>query len=178
MLFFGAYIVTDPGMTPLQRCQILSEKEYRDMREKYEDDFEAGMGAEAIKKLLQQIDCAKLSEQLRAELEEASGQKKAKIVKRLEVVEAFHRSGILRGHKELLPRFGQGQHGIAALIAVGSKLRGVIQRAGMVKDQFFCACGRCLGGSTTRQGQYCSRQNAQELLSRQFHQFSAKVSVY
>ena len=63
------------------------------MREKYEDDFEAGMGAEAIKKLLQQIDCAKLSEQLRAELEEASGQKKAKIVKRLEVVEAFHRSG-------------------------------------------------------------------------------------
>ena len=59
-----------PAMTPLQRCQILSEKEYRDMREKYEDDFEAGMGAEAIKKLLQQIDCAKLSEQLRAELEE------------------------------------------------------------------------------------------------------------
>ena len=93
VLYFGAYIVTDPGMTPLQRCQILSEKEYRDMREKYEDDFEAGMGAEAVKKLLQQIDCAKLSEQLRAELEEASGQKKAKIVKRLEVVEAFHRSG-------------------------------------------------------------------------------------
>ena len=93
VLYFGAYIVTEPGMTPLQRCQILSEKEYRDMREKYEDDFEAGMGAEAIKKLLQQIDCAKLSEQLRAELEEASGQKKAKIVKRLEVVEAFHRSG-------------------------------------------------------------------------------------
>ena len=58
VLYFGAYIVTDPGMTPLQRCQILSEKEYRDMREKYEDDFEAGMGAEAIKKLLQQIDCA------------------------------------------------------------------------------------------------------------------------
>ena len=93
VLYFGAYIVTDPGDTPLERCQILSEREYRDMREKYEDDFEAGMGAEAIKKLLQQIDCAKLSEQLRAELEEASGQKKAKIVKRLEVVEAFHRSG-------------------------------------------------------------------------------------
>ena len=71
VLYFGAYIVTDPGMTPLQRCQILSEKEYRDMREKYEDDFEAGMGAEAIKKLLQQIDCAKLSEQLRAELDES-----------------------------------------------------------------------------------------------------------
>ena len=92
--------------------------------------------------------------------------------------QAFHLSGILRGHKELLPRFGQGQHGIAALIAVGSKLCGVIQRTGMVKDQFFCAGGRCLGGGATRQSQYCSRQNAQELLSRQFHQFSAKVSVY
>ena len=63
-------------MTPLQRCQILSEKEYRDMREKYEDDFEAGMGAEAIKKLLQQIDCAKLSEQLRAELEEPAARRR------------------------------------------------------------------------------------------------------
>ena len=59
VLYFGAYIVTDPGMTPLQRCQILSEKEYRDMREKYEDDFEAGMGAEAVKKLLQDIDLEK-----------------------------------------------------------------------------------------------------------------------
>ena len=93
VLYFGSYIVTDPGFTPLQKCQILSEKEYRDMREKYEDDFDAGMGAEAIKKLLQQIDCDQLSAQLRAELQEASGQKKAKLVKRLEVVEAFRQSG-------------------------------------------------------------------------------------
>ncbi len=63
------------------------------MREKYEDDFKAGMGAEAIKELLQQIDCTKLSEELRHELQNASGQKKAKLVKRLEVVEAFKQSG-------------------------------------------------------------------------------------
>ena len=56
VLYFAAYIVTDPGLTPLTKNQILSEKEYRDMREKYEDDFEAGMGAEAVKKLLQDID--------------------------------------------------------------------------------------------------------------------------
>ncbi len=93
VLYFAAYIVTDPGFTPLQKNQILTEKEYRDMREKYEDDFDAGMGAEAIKKLLQDIDCEALSAQLRAELKEASGQKKAKIVKRLEVVEAFRQSG-------------------------------------------------------------------------------------
>ncbi len=93
VLYFGAYIVTDPGFTPLQKCQTLTEKEYWDMREKYEDDFDAGMGAEAIKKLLQQVDCEQLSVQLRAELKEASGQKKAKLVKRLEVVEAFLQSG-------------------------------------------------------------------------------------
>ena len=93
VLYFGSYIVTDPGFTPLTKCQILNEKEYWDMREKYEDDFDAGMGAEAIKKLLQQIDCEELSAQLRAELKDASGQKKAKIVKRLEVVEAFCQSG-------------------------------------------------------------------------------------
>ena len=73
--------------------QILSEREYRDMREKYEDDFDAGMGAEAIKKLLQQIDCEELSVKLREELASAGGQKKAKLVKRLEVVEAFRQSG-------------------------------------------------------------------------------------
>ena len=93
VLYFASYIVTDPGDTPLQKCQILTEKEYRDMREKYEDDFVAGMGAEAIRKLLCDIDCEKLSEELRAELVDASGQKKAKIVKRLEVVEAFLHSG-------------------------------------------------------------------------------------
>ncbi|MGE4484544.1 MAG: DNA-directed RNA polymerase subunit beta' [Oscillospiraceae bacterium] len=92
VLYFAAYIVTDPGFTPLQKNQILSEKEYRDMREKYEDDFKAGMGAEAIKELLADIDCEKLSNALREELSNASGQKKAKIVKRLEVVEAFRLS--------------------------------------------------------------------------------------
>ena len=146
VLYFAAYIVTDPGETPLIRNQILSEKEYRDMREKYEDDFEAGMGAEAVKKLLatvglsnaestekvalmerreeilnkkyelkeqgqtlsdyeeeqleeldRQIDAfhglENLSEQLHAELKTVSGQKKARVVKRLEVVDAFRLSG-------------------------------------------------------------------------------------
>jgi DNA-directed RNA polymerase subunit beta' len=93
VLYFGAYIVTDPGFSPLQKCQILSEKEYRDMKEKYEDDFEAGMGAEAIQKLLADIDCDKLATELREALADATGQKKAKIVKRLEVVEAFRQSG-------------------------------------------------------------------------------------
>ena len=92
VLYFAAYIVIDPGFTPLAKNQILSEKEYRDMREKYEDDFDAGMGAEAVKKLLQQIDLEELSAQLRAELKDASGQKKARIVKRLEVVDAFRLS--------------------------------------------------------------------------------------
>ena len=93
VLYFASYIVTDPGFSPLAKNQILSEKEYRDMREKYEDDFEAGMGAEAVKKLLQDINLEELSEQLRAELKDASGQKKARIVKRLEVVDAFRLSG-------------------------------------------------------------------------------------
>ncbi len=93
VLYFASYIVTDPGFSPLAKNQILSEKEYRDMREKYEDDFQAGMGAEAVKKLLQDIDLEQLSESLRAELKNASGQKKARIVKRLEVVDAFRISG-------------------------------------------------------------------------------------
>ena len=93
VLYFASYIVTDPGLTPLRRNQILTEKEYREMREKYEDDFEAGMGAEAIRDLLQSIDCETFSEQLRVEAREASGQKKAKLIKRLEVVEAFRQSG-------------------------------------------------------------------------------------
>ena len=93
VLYFANYIVIDPGFTPLERCQILTEREYRDMREKYEDDFKAGIGAEAIKELLQQIDCTQLALQLREELKNASGQKKAKLVKRLEVVEAFRQSG-------------------------------------------------------------------------------------
>ena len=89
VLYFAAYIVTDPGDAPLALNQVLTEKEYRDMREKYENDFQAGMGAEAVKKLLEQLDLDQLSEQLRAELKTASSQKKLRIVKRLEVVEAF-----------------------------------------------------------------------------------------
>ena len=93
VLYFANYIVTDPGETPLARNQILTEKEYRDYREKYEDDFQAGMGAEAVKKLLQDVDLKALSAQLHAELKDAAGQKKARIVKRLEVVDAFYVSG-------------------------------------------------------------------------------------
>ncbi len=93
VLYFAAYIVTDPGDAPLAMNQVLSEKEYRDMREKYEDDFRAGMGAEAVKELLKKIDLESLSEQLRHELKTASSQKKLRIVKRLEVVEAFRESG-------------------------------------------------------------------------------------
>ena len=93
VLYFAKYIVTDPGDTELKKKQILSEKEYLDMREKYEDDFKAGMGAEAIKELLCEIDVDALTEQLREELSEASGQKKARILKRLEVAEAFKLSG-------------------------------------------------------------------------------------
>ena len=93
VLYFAAYIVTDPGDCPLAKNQVLTEKEYRDMREKYEDDFQAGMGAEAVKKLLEDIDLDELSEQLHRELKDASAQKKLRIVKRLEVVESFRQSG-------------------------------------------------------------------------------------
>jgi len=93
VLYFAAYIVTDPGDAPLSLNQVLTEKEYRDMREKYEDDFKAGMGAEAVKELLEQINLEELSQQLREELKTASSQKKLRLVKRLEVVEAFRESG-------------------------------------------------------------------------------------
>ncbi len=93
VLYFALYIVTDPGMTPLEKYQTLTEKEYQDMREKYENDFDAGMGAEAIKKLLSEIDVEALSEQLTEELTHASGQKRTRLLKRLEVVNAFKNSG-------------------------------------------------------------------------------------
>ena len=93
VLYFALYIVTDPGDTPLEKMQILNEKEYAEMRERYEDDFEAGMGAEAIKKLLQDIDVPTLREELTAELEGATGQKRVKLLKRLDVVDAFYNSG-------------------------------------------------------------------------------------
>ncbi len=93
VLYFSQYIVTDPGDTPLQKMELLSEKAYRDYREKYEDDFKAGIGAEAIKELLEEIDIEKTCEQLREELETASNQRSARIIKRLEVLDAFRLSG-------------------------------------------------------------------------------------
>ena len=94
VLYFSVYVVIDPGnVKELTAQQFLSEKEYQDMREKYEDDFEAGMGAEAIKKLLQNIDLDELSEELKEALVTASGQKKVRLLKRLEAVESFRMSG-------------------------------------------------------------------------------------
>ena len=93
VLYFASYIVVDPGDTPLVKKQILSEKEYREMLEKYEDDFKAGMGAETVKQLLSELDLDALCHELRSELKDASGQKKMRIVKRLEVAEAFKKSG-------------------------------------------------------------------------------------
>ncbi len=93
VLYFAQYIVTDPGSTPLAKQQLLTEQEYRAAREKYEDDFEAGMGAEAVKKLLQELDLEKLSVELRDEMESSNGQKKLRLAKRLEIVEDFRLSG-------------------------------------------------------------------------------------
>ncbi len=93
VLYFAQYIVTDPGSTPLAKQQLLTEQEYRAAREKYEDDFEAGMGAEAVKKLLAELDLEKLSVELREEMDNANGQKKLRLAKRLEIVEDFRLSG-------------------------------------------------------------------------------------
>ncbi|MEG3006071.1 MAG: DNA-directed RNA polymerase subunit beta' [Oscillospiraceae bacterium] len=93
ILYFASYVVIDPGKTNLKKYSLLSEKEYRDMKEAYDNDFEAGMGAEAVKRLLQDLDLDQLSEELKEELQTATGQKRAKLLKRLEVVEAFKTSG-------------------------------------------------------------------------------------
>ena len=93
VIYFARYIVIDPGNTPLEKKQLLTDDEYRNARERYEDDFRAGMGAEAIRELLAEIDLEKLAGELKAQLAESSGQKKIKIIKRLEVIEAFRKSG-------------------------------------------------------------------------------------
>ncbi|MGI6089410.1 MAG: DNA-directed RNA polymerase subunit beta', partial [Bilifractor porci] len=93
VLYFASYIVLDPGETNLMKKQVLSEAEYQQAYETYGNAFRARMGAEAIKELLQEIDLDKEYDELRAELENASGQKRARIIKRLEVVEAFKESG-------------------------------------------------------------------------------------
>ncbi|HIX93348.1 MAG TPA: DNA-directed RNA polymerase subunit beta' [Firmicutes bacterium] len=94
VLYFASYIVVDPGATPLAKMQLLNEREYQENVEKYgKDAFRVGMGAEAIKELLAEIDIPQLSRDLHAELDAAQGQKKIRIIKRLEVVEAFRKSG-------------------------------------------------------------------------------------
>ena len=93
VLYFASYIVLDKGETDLQYKQVLSEQEYQDAREKWGSAFRVGMGAEAIQELLRSIDLEKEYHELREGLEGATGQKRARIVKRLEVVEAFRESG-------------------------------------------------------------------------------------
>jgi DNA-directed RNA polymerase subunit beta' len=93
VLYFAAFVVTDPGDTALQYKQLLNDKEYKECVEKYGHTFKAGMGAEAVKELLKQIDLEEEAAKLRKELTESSGQKRVRAVKRLEVVEAFRKSG-------------------------------------------------------------------------------------
>ncbi|WP_455565864.1 DNA-directed RNA polymerase subunit beta' [Paenibacillus glycanilyticus] len=93
IIYFASYVVTDPGDTPLEKKQLLSEKEYRSYREKYGYGFQASMGAEAVKKLLQDIDVEKELETLKEELRTAQGQRRNRAIKRLEVIEAFRNSG-------------------------------------------------------------------------------------
>ena len=92
VLYFASYIVLDAGTTDLQYKQVLTEKEYQDAREKFGNDFRVGMGAESVMELLKAIDLDKESEELKAELKESTGQKRARIIKRLEVIEAFRES--------------------------------------------------------------------------------------
>ncbi len=93
VLYFASYIVLEEGDTPLQYKQILSEKEYRDNYDKFGNKFRAAMGAEAVKELLSNIDLAKESVELKEALKDSSGQKRARIIKRMEVIEAFLKSG-------------------------------------------------------------------------------------
>ncbi|WP_077605129.1 DNA-directed RNA polymerase subunit beta' [Oceanobacillus sojae] len=93
VIYFAAYIVTDPGSTPLEKKQLLSEKEFRSYYDKYGNNFKAQMGAEAIRKLLQDLDLEKEVDALREELKTAHGQRRTRAIKRLEVMEAFRNSG-------------------------------------------------------------------------------------
>lgn len=93
VIYFASYVVTDPGDTPLDKKQLLSEKEYRNYREKYGHSFQAMMGAEAIKRLLAEIDLDKDVEMLKEDLKTAQGQRRNRAIKRLEVLEAFRNSG-------------------------------------------------------------------------------------
>ncbi len=93
VLYFVSYIVISPGDTPLMKKQLLTETEYREYRDKYGSKFIAGMGAEAIKRLLEEMDLDEMATELRKELKETSGQRKIRAIRRLEVVEAFKNSG-------------------------------------------------------------------------------------
>lgn len=93
VIYFASYVVTEPGDTPLEKKQLLSEKEYRAYREKYGNKFQASMGAESIKKLLSDIDLDKEVDILKEELKTAQGQRRTRAIKRLEVLEAFRNSG-------------------------------------------------------------------------------------
>lgn len=93
VLYFVSYIVTDPGDTPLMKKQLLTELEYRENREKFKNRFHAGMGAEAIRTLLDEMDLEEMANELRTEVREATGQRRVRAIRRLEVVEAFKNSG-------------------------------------------------------------------------------------
>ncbi len=92
VIYFASYVVIDPGDTPLNKRQLLTELEYREAREKHGNGFRAGMGAEAVKEMLSEIDVNQLHDQLKEDLKTIQGQKRTKAIKRLEVVEAFRKS--------------------------------------------------------------------------------------
>ena len=94
ILYFASYVVIDPKETPLLKKQLLNEKEYREAVDKYgEESFVAGMGAEAVQQLLGEIDLESQSKRLKEELKQSTGQKKVRIIRRLEVIESFKNSG-------------------------------------------------------------------------------------
>ncbi len=93
VLYFASYVVIDPGNTPLLKKDLLTEAEYQQMQSEYPNEFRAGMGAEAIKELLQEVDPEAISKEIKKELEDATGQKRVRLIRRLEVVEAFRLSG-------------------------------------------------------------------------------------
>src|ERR1700736_2314862 len=119
VIYFAAYVVTDPGDTTLTKREILTEQKYRESREKYGTRFKSGMGAEAIRELLRDLNLRKLQEDLRREFKETSGQKRIKAIKRLEVVEAF----LASGHKpeRMIP---------SALPGIAPELRPMVQLDG------------------------------------------------
>jgi DNA-directed RNA polymerase subunit beta' len=93
VIYFAAYVITDPGNTPLSPKQLLSEREYREYKEKYGNEFKASIGAEAVKDLLMQVDLEKEAKNLREDLKTSTGQKRIRTVRRLEAIEAFRTSG-------------------------------------------------------------------------------------